>query len=878
MTKTWHHRLETVLPAWIGLVERFNLLIIIFIIGGAILSLNYTVKHLGMNTNTKDMLSPELEWRQLDDEHDKLFPQYTDNILVVIEAGTPDEAGDAASLLYQHLQKEQKFFSSVYYPAGLPFFKTSALLYLDVNELQDLADNLAVMQPFLARLTEDRSIRGLFNMLGDAVEAKLEGDDIDLASLPQQINDALIAVDNDRHYRLSWQNLMGTIVSPEKTTYREFIILQPVLDYGGLLPARPALDRLRKLSAELNLTAVNNIRVRLTGSAALSYEEMHSVSTGMGISVLIAFILVTIILLIGLQSPWMVLASLITLLTGLVYTAGFAAAAIGTLNLISVAFAVLYIGLGVDFAIHFCLRYRELFLQTHDNDIALRTTVIHIGESLLLCAGTTAIGFFAFIPTDYNGVAELGLISGTGMFISFIITITLLPALLSLFPAKFNKGSVNGMIKKMLDHLAGMPVKHSGKIIAITVILAVLSLFAITQLRFDHNTLNLQPQKNESVSTYLDLLADSYTSPWTGIVLADSRDKSGAMEQALDRLPVVEKVVWLDKFIPVDQDEKLIIIEQMDLLLGSLTNESVMPGPGLREQIDAIKSFNQQLAALIATGQADSSLQSLHQTINGFLAELTTRTVDEQQQQLRQLEQSLLATLPGRIDALVQSMNAVTITENSLPQVLKSHWYSHGRYRMEIYPMENLNDNRAIRKFVDEVRTVVPHVTGSPVINIEAGDSVVTAFKQAFCYALGTIVILLLLLLEKKRDTVYLLVPLLLAALFTGAVSVLLDIPLNFANVIALPLLMGIGVDSGIHILHRLRSAPPGDGRILATSSARAVVISALTTILSIGNLAFSPHPGTASMGILLTTGISMTLICSLIVLPSLLVHQTDKT
>ena len=182
-----------------------------------------------------------------------------------------------------------------------------------------------------------------------------------------------------------------------------------------------------------------------------------------------------------------------------------------------------------------------------------------------------------------------------------------------------------------------------------------------------------------------------------------------------------------------------------------------------------------------------------------------------------------------------------------------------------------------MRKFVNQIRSVVPQVAGAPVISIEAGDAVVTAFKQAFTYAFIATVLLLLILVERKIDTIFILIPLLLAALFTGAISVLLGIPLNFANIIALPLLLGIGVDSGIHILHRLRSDPPANGNLLETSSARAVVISALTTIFSIGNLAFSPHLGTASMGKLLTIGITMTLICTLIVLPSLLARQIKQ-
>ena len=871
MTKTWHQRLALLLSAWIGLTARFNILIILLILGGAGFCLQYSLNHLGMNTSTTDMLSPELDWRKLDNTHDAIFPQYTDNILVVIEAGTPDEASDMAQLLYERLKNESELFKSVYFPAGLPFFKTSSLLYLDEEDLQDLADNLAAIQPFLSRLTEDQSIRGLFNMLSDAVRAKLDGDEIDLKSISEQINKAFIAVGNGQHFRLSWQNLMsGT--DKNKSIYREFIILQPELEYDNLLPGDRAMKYLRSLANEMQLASKNNIRIRLTGGVALSYEEMTTVTRGMGISALLAFTFVTIILIIGLQSPWSVLATIITLISGLIYTAWFAAVTVVNLNLISIAFAILYIGLGVDFAIHFCLRYREVSLQQKNIETALKETVMHVGESLLLCAVTTAIGFYAFIPTDYDGVAELGLISGTGMFISFVITMSLLPALLSLFPVLFSPKTTDGRLKQLMDYMTGFPERNAAKIRIITLFLVVISVIAVMNLRFDHNTLNLQPQNNESVQAFHDLLDDSDTSPWTGLLLVKNEAAVKTLKQKLEKLSLVDKTVWIEDFIPEDQDEKLLIIEQMDLLLGALTTISRLPPPDSKEQTDAIKSFNLLLGKLIEQGNPGQEYITLHNTINDFLEKQESITPAERLKIQRKLGKSLLATFPGRFDALIQSMNADYVTMDNVPEELRSRWYSDGHYRIEVYPVENLNDNIAKRNFVNEVRSVSPDLIGSPVIDIEAGDTVVSAFQQAFLYALGTIIVLLLILLERKHDTIYLLAPLLLAALFTGALCVLLDIPLNFANVIALPLLMGIGVDSGIHILHRYRKTPPADGKLLATSSARAVVISALTTIFSIGNLAFSGHPGTASMGILLTIGISMTLVCTLVILPSLLV------
>jgi hypothetical protein len=242
-------------------------------------------------------------------------------------------------------------------------------------------------------------------------------------------------------------------------------------------------------------------------------------------------------------------------------------------------------------------------------------------------------------------------------------------------------------------------------------------------------------------------------------------------------------------------------------------------------------------------------------------------------QTLGNLQTSLLGSLPARLDALATSLEAEEVTREDLPEDLIEHWVSKDdHYRVTVFPRENLNDSAAMRRFVTAVRTVAPDAIGFPVIYLEAGDAVVKAFKQAFLMALVAVTVLLLILLRPKSDTLLVLLPLLLAGVLTGAASVVVKIPFNFANVIALPLLLGIGVDSGIHMVHRMRAAPPAGGQVLETSTARAVLYSSLTTICSFGNLAVSPHRGMASMGVLLTIGIVFTLICTLVVLPALMV------
>jgi hopanoid biosynthesis associated RND transporter like protein HpnN len=872
MSKLWRINLDSLLSAWIDITWRYRIVVIALFILGAIFSINYTVKHIGMDTDTRDMLSPKLPWRQLDLKIDKLFPQTTDSLLVVIEAGTPDEALDSGKLLYDRLHQEHHLFKSVFFAPELSNFKQSSLLYLDTGELQDVSNRLATIQPFLARLTEDRSLRGLFTMLSDAAQAKIDGNTIDLSSLVTRLDRAFNALLKGEYYRLSWQALLEN-TDENRDVYRQFIVLQPVLDFDELLPAQKPIARVRAIARDLQLTPENHIRIRLTGTTALAHEELTSVFKGMEYSTIISFLLVAMLLVACLRSMWLVAAALVTLVTGLIYTACFAAFAVGNLNLISIAFAVLYIGLGIDYAIHFCLHYRDLLEQGQSNRDAIRHTAITIGKSLLLCTATTSIGFYAFIPTSYSGVAELGLISGTGMFISYVVTMTFLPALLGRFPGRITPGATRPTLDRVVMAASKFPVQHARKIEGAAIILTLVALIAVAGLKFDHNTLNLQSPKNESVKTYLDLLADKDTSPWTITALVDSPDEARRLINRLDKLPLVNKVVWLEDFIPADQETKLGLVEEMDLLLGPLSTQGVTPRPDDQAMLTAMETFHHKLGELVKTGTVGTDYENLYRSMDRFLVKLKA-DAGSQHHLLDELQASLLANFSGRIESLLQSMNAVEINRKTLPQELTARWVSDGHYRLEVYPKEDLMDNGAMQRFVDQVRTVSTDIIGAPVVSIEAGNTVVTAFKQAFIVALVVITLFLLMLVDRKIDMVYILIPLLLAALYSGALLDFLDIPLNFANIIALPLLLGVGVDNGIHILHRARSRQHLDHTLLSSSAARAVIYSALTTMASFGNLAFSSHLGTASMGLLLTIGIAMTLICTLVILPGILVNH----
>lgn len=883
MSETGHEEsrdpLGRLLARWQGMVWRRAWLVLLLTVLLCVLAVRFITGNLGINTDTADMISETLPWRMSYLEYEREFPQFADTITIVVDAATADESRDAALALAARLREEEDLFDWVYLPSLSSFFRRNGLLYLEVPALESLADRIAGVQPFLARLQADPSLRGLFDLLAEA-SAEYAGGNAPPMAAPLSAIDRTIqttlAGDHGPPARLSWEALL-TGDSADGMDRRSIIQVKPHLDFTRLLPGETAVLRIRELARELQVTPANGIHVRQTGGAALGYEELQSVSEGARQAGLLAMVMVAVVLTLGLRSATLVIATLLTLAAGLIFTAAFATLAIGQLNMISVAFAVLYIGLGVDFAIHYCLRYRDLNAagQRHG---ALLETSRHIGASLVVCAMTTAVGFYAFVPTAYSGVAELGLISGTGMFVSLVVSLTVLPAMLRYLPAPrpprrtANPGAP----------WHALPIRRARPIVIGAAVLGGAGVLVMPGAEFDHNPIHLHDARAESVQTYRDLLEHSRLSPLSISALAPDAATAERWRTALKALPSVHSVATLQDMVPGDQAEKRYIIEDLRLILGSTEAAAAAPAPASAEVRAALGSLRDALEAIPETAaDADGkALLSLRDTLATLAQALDRGDASTAEMLLERLQSALLGNLPGRLQALRESLQAGQVRVDTLPSALRERWRSPGgRFRVEVWPQQDLDDNGELETFVGEVRSVVGNAaTGAPIVNVEASNAVTDAFAQAFSYALIANVLVIWFMLKRLRDVLLVLVPLLLAAVLTGAVTVVLGIPFNFANIIALPLLLGMGVDSAVHMLHRQRTEPAAADRVLGTSTARGVVFSALTTTCGFGNLALSPHAGTASMGLLLTLGVMFTLLTTLVLLPALMAMPFFRT
>ncbi|MFQ5428205.1 MAG: MMPL family transporter [Thermodesulfobacteriota bacterium] len=848
-----------------------------------VLLFNYTAGHIGINTDASQMISEKLSWRQTYISYKEKFPQFFGEIAIVVEGATPELANSAAVRLASRLQGEKKLFKSVYLPGGSEFFRRNGLLYLATDELEELSDHLATVQPFLGRLMADQSMRGFFSMLTSAMEAVEDGEDFELRPIMDGIREAGSASLERRFYRLSWQELM----LGEKSTAserRRFIVVQPRLDFAELFQGEAAMVKIRALVNELSLNAAHGVRVRLTGSVALANEEFKSVSRGAGVASLAALLAVCCILFVALRSLSLVISSFLVLISGIIGTAAFAAFAVGDLNMISMAFAVLYIGLGIDFAIHLCLRYRELVRRGRAHEEAMREAAGDVGASLVICTITTSVGFYSFIPTAYSGVSELGLISGTGIFISLLTSLTLLPALISLRPLRgTGKAGVRGAgLTVTAERLMARARQRRFTVLVVLTIIGACGIGLLGWVSFDGNPMNLRDSSMESVATFNDLMEEPGSSPLTIMVVKDKGETASSAAR-LKRLGLVDKAVSINDFIPRGQEEKLDIIEEISLLMGpDLEMEGAGTGTSQSGRFEAISGLEEALRSFASTPALDpaekAAAESALSVITRLNEKLAAMDTAAREKAIDEFEESLLASLPERLKVLRDSLTAEEVTYQDLPPELIAHWVGKGGSRViKVFPLENISDPENLNDFVGEVRGIEPEATGLPVVIMESGKTVVRAFKEAFVYALVFIIIILLFLLRDVKYTALVLAPLIYAGILTGAATVLLQIPFNFANIIALPLFLGIGVDNGIHVVHRVRSAPGELSSLLSSSTSRAVLYSALTTLVSFGGLAFSSHRGMASMGQLLMVGLALTVVSTLGVLPLLFFEGKSK-
>jgi len=539
---------------------------------------------------------------------------------------------------------------------------------------------------------------------------------------------------------------------------------------------------------------------------------------------------------------------------------------VGSLNLLSIAFAVLFVGLGVDFGIQYSVRYRSERFKSNDLLAALVQAAERSAVPLSLAAMATAAGFLSFLPTDYKGVSELGKIAGVGMLVAFLSSITVLPALLSLLNPPGEKEPVGYAFLAPVDYFLE---RHRVIIIAGTLFIAVAGLPLLYFLQFDFNPINLRSPKVESIATFLDLRKDPNTGANAINVMTNSEADAKKIEEKLAKVPEVLRTMSLDSFVPEDQPAKLRLIGQGAKVLNPALNpDSIDAAPSDAENIEALKGSAENLRKVAGDAKGPGAVASRR------LADALSKLADSNQATRDKTQAIFVSPLKIMLDQIKNSLQAQPVTLKTLPADLVNSWKTKdGLIRVEALPRGDPNDNDTLRKFAAAVLTAEPNAIGGPVSILKSGETVVKAFIHAGITALIVIGLLLWLALRRITDVLLTLVPLLVAGAVTLEICVLIGLPLNFANIVALPLLLGVGVAFKIYYVTAWRS---GRTNLLQSSLTRAIFFSALTTATAFGSLWLSSHPGTASMGKLLALSLVTTLAAVLLFQPALMGKPRD--
>ncbi|WP_206996506.1 MMPL family transporter [Trinickia mobilis] len=854
---------------------RFPVWVIVVSLLLAAVSGHYVVNHFKINTDVSRLIETDETWTALGDATDKAFPQRGQTILVVVEAAAPEFADAAANELTAALRKQPNEFASVSQPSGGAFFERNGLLFLSPKEIDDTTSQLVKAKPLINTLAKDPSLTGLADTLTTTLLLPLQLGQVQLGDMASLLNKSATTLDGvlaGKFSVLSWRGLVDK--DPVKQPVCAFITVQPVVDYGALEAGARGSEAVRATATVLNLSGRYGAKVRLTGEQPLADEEFASVEQGALVNGIATFFVVLMILWLALRSGKLIVAVFITLFVGLAITAALGLLMVESLNMISVAFMVLFVGLGVDFGIQFGVKYREA--RFHDDDLnrALIATAREVGIPLTLAATAVAASFFSFLPTAYRGVSELGLIAGVGMFVAYLTNMTLLPALIKLFkPAGEEASPGFPRLAPVDDYLD----RNRKPVLIGTLVVIVAALPLLLHLHFDFNPLHLKDPHSESMATLLALK----DSPEAGVndvtVLAPSLAAADRTAARLAKLPEVGRVTTLSSFIPSDQPQKTDVIDAAaEQLTPALTQPGAPPSNDALRVASLKRAANQlSLAADDHPGPGAAEAKHLSATL-AKLAAADAATRDR-------AETAISEPLRLALRQLTLLLEPETITRATLPPEIVRDWVSaDGRALVNISPKvpagADANDDTMLRRFAHAVKQADPSAIGGPISILHSADTIIKAFAEAALWAVLSITLLLWLTLRRFGDVLRTLIPLLVSAVVTLELCVVFHMPLNFANIIALPLMLGVGVAFKIYFVMAWRA---GQTSLLQSSLTHAVMLSAATTATAFGSLWLSHHPGTASMGRLLALSLSCTLIGAVVFQPVLMgkprVKRTPK-
>jgi uncharacterized protein len=863
----------------------------------ALVSVWYAFARLTFATSTGDLLPKGQAYMQRFSEYERLFGEI-DDLIIVVEAPSPAEAKVYAGRLVRELRQREVPLKHLTYRIDPKQFEGQALLYLSKHKLAEIRDRIfdyqEFMESFAARPTLDQLVDGLATQIAGAFvtgfldlgldDNKKTGNDLKfIEDLVAQLSARL---DRPVPYRSPWGAFFSVDTDDSDAGYflsdderLLFILAVPRSQAGSFTADREAIEGVRGIVRELR-PQFPDILVGVTGKAALSNDEMVSALHDSEWASILSFALTMGLIFWGFRRVGKPTVMCALLVVSLCWAIGFTTLAIGHLSLFSVMFISIVIGIGIDYGIYFLFRYEEELFLGRTLREALEVTAFRSGPPILVGAITAAGTFYVLALTDFRGVQELGIISGTAIMFSWLTMMTLLPAALVLIDRRHSDRPPHDRVPRsvalerirvpMFERLADFP----RTVLAVAAVLTVLSVWGLRGVSFDYNLLNLQAKGTESVVWEKRILATSGRSGFAGLATATSLDELRRKQAAFKKLSTVSEVDSLLMLIPEDQEDKHKLIRDFAPIVAPvrIARPQSVDVPRLLTGLETLKRRLDIAENEAPAGEAKQRLDKVTDDIGRLVRKMRQSDHDTVEYALTALQQQLYRDFVRSFQRLQANLAPKRVGLDQVPQELRDRYHSdNGLFLIQIHPSVNIWDREGARKFVTELRSVDPEVTGTPIITYEAIRLMERSYQQGTIYAIVLITAVIALTIRRARETLLALLPLGLGMLWTVGLMYFFNLKFTLGNVFGLPLLLGAACEYGMNVVVRFMENRDHGGPLIARSTVMAVLISGLTTIVGFGGLMMANHRGIFGLGLFLTLGSTMSLIAALVVLPVLL-------
>ena len=854
------------------------------------ISIVYTVKNMKFLTGRDDLMPRNAPF-QVDYRAYRAEFGDQEEIVAVLESDDAVKSTRAADALYAALNREQGIFREIFYPGGLPFFRKNGLLFMPLDEIKNLRSTLTMAAPALKELAAAPSVQTLFTTLTAQIDAYLKSEDpAALASLTFMLTtlDKGFKAFNGKGNSMTMDSFLkggGEGADPtmlESAGKLQVITMLPVKEEGSFVASEKSIKAARTALADLlKKPEFRGVTAGLTGVPVLEYEEMATSQRDLKLAAILSLALTVVLLLFAFRGLLNVIAAMVTLIVGICLSFGFATLAVGHLNILSMVFAIMLIGLGVEYGIQVVLRYQEELASGADHPGAIDTALATNIRSILMAASTTALAFVTFVLTDFKGIAELGIIAAGGIVTCVIATFTVLPAMLVLLE-RFRKPAPLPAAAVHRPQLSGHPVfktifAHPRAVIAATLILSALCLYPTLTMRFDYNLMNLQAKGLQSVEYAYKLMRSKENSGYFAVVTAGDEAEARSLTARLEKLPAVDHVVSKLSFVPDQQGEKLAELAALKDIMVDIKPAPYEENLRLMALPAVFENFRERVDSLAKALEARKAPQA--KPVAAFLATLDSffRALEREKDRnalgmLRDFQGDMFAELPDKLKMMKEGLEATPVGESDVPPDLKQRFVGKsGKLLLQVAAKKEIFEREPLQEFVTQVKGVAPNATGEPVMVLESLTILRDSYLIAFIYAFIGIAAILLVNFRSIRYALLGTLPLAAGLLLMIGGMRLMGVSFNSANIIVLPLILGVGIDSAIYIINRYRQGSETPAQVATRSAGVGVFLNALTILFSFGALMVAHHQGVFSIGAVMSLGMAASVAVFLFFLPSLL-------